>query len=390
MFFSKSNVGCRRLKKIAMIFGILFFCLLAASAFAANTKPSAGTITPSSGSSQAGQEVTLTATYIDVDGWQDMREVNIIIYPPPVGTRTVWARYVKAENKLYLKDKYGYWMPGVVLGSKNTDGSDLYLENPYGRLNCTKTTVSGSGTTLTVNWVLTFGWAFLGSVNAYLQAFDAVSQSTIPQKATWTITPGVDSDLPQGTVKINNDAAFTNAARTTLYLSATDATSGMWTGSQMQFSNDGTTWSAPQAYNTTKIWMLPTGDGAKTVYVKFKDTAGNWSIAYSDTIHLDTTLPVIKITSPLNNAYTNYPTADIAGTINDSTAVVTVNSAPVAIINGEFSLIGFSLASGMNTITARAQDLAGNVAQDVVTITLDTVAPDFTITSPQDGQHFAK
>ena len=54
----------------------------------------------------------------------------------------------------------------------------------------------------------------------------------------------------------------------------------------MQFSNDGATWSSPEPYATTKSWTLEPGDGTKTVYVKFKDNVGNWSIAYSDSIIL--------------------------------------------------------------------------------------------------------
>jgi hypothetical protein len=56
----------------------------------------------------------------------------------------------------------------------------------------------------------------------------------------------------------------------------------------MQFSNDNTTYSTPEAYGTTKSWTLLSGDGDKTVYAKFKDYAGNWSTPYSDTIALNT------------------------------------------------------------------------------------------------------
>jgi hypothetical protein len=59
----------------------------------------------------------------------------------------------------------------------------------------------------------------------------------------------------------------------------------------MQFSNDNINWSAPETYAISKAWTLSSGDGTKPVYVKFKDGAGNWSSAYSDTILLDTSAP---------------------------------------------------------------------------------------------------
>jgi hypothetical protein len=43
----------------------------------------------------------------------------------------------------------------------------------------------------------------------------------------------------------------------------------------MQFSNDGITYSPIENYATTKAWDLTAGEGQKTVYVKFKDLAGN-------------------------------------------------------------------------------------------------------------------
>jgi hypothetical protein len=106
----------------------------------------------------------------------------------------------------------------------------------------------------------------------------------------------VDTTPPTGTVTINSGANYTNSPAVSLSLSAADTGSGMGTGAQMQFSNDNKTWSSPEAYAAGKSWSLPAGDGTKTVYVKFKDAAGNWSAAYSDTIILDTAKPAIAIT----------------------------------------------------------------------------------------------
>ena len=94
------------------------------------------------------------------------------------------------------------------------------------------------------------------------------------------------------------------ARNVTLTLSATDALTGV---TQMRFSNTGTSYSAAEAYATTKAWTLTTGAGTKTVYVQYKDAAGNWSAAVTDTIVLDTTAPTISartVTSVTANAAT--------------------------------------------------------------------------------------
>ena len=56
---------------------------------------------------------------------------------------------------------------------------------------------------------------------------------------------------------------------------------------EMSFSNDGINFSPWEAYQTTKDWTLTSGDGRKTVYIKFRDEFGNESEIYSDAILYD-------------------------------------------------------------------------------------------------------
>lgn len=62
-----------------------------------------------------------------------------------------------------------------------------------------------------------------------------------------------------------------------LALDATDPAPASGVAS-MRFKNAGTTkWSAWQTYATAKSWMLTAGAGTKTVYVQYRDKAGNVS-----------------------------------------------------------------------------------------------------------------
>ena len=107
----------------------------------------------------------------------------------------------------------------------------------------------------------------------------------------------VDSNAPTGSVRINDIDAATSSPGVTVKVLGRDDISGV---TQLRLSNDGNTWSAPQAYtgkesNTQTIaWSLtdPTYgggnlDGTKTVYVQFRDASGKWSASESDTIVLD-------------------------------------------------------------------------------------------------------
>ncbi len=93
----------------------------------------------------------------------------------------------------------------------------------------------------------------------------------------------LDTTAPTGTLVINGDAPVTNNLEVTL-------TSDVLGADQMQFSNDGATWSDPIPYAATAAWTLTPGDGEKTVSGRYVDAAG-LELVTSDTINLDTTAP---------------------------------------------------------------------------------------------------
>ena len=103
-----------------------------------------------------------------------------------------------------------------------------------------------------------------------------------PASYSWMVNTTIT--VPTGTVAINSSATVTDRTPVTLTLTCTDPDGC----SQMQFSNDNSSWSTAEAYGSTKPWTLASGDGIKTVYVKFKDSLGYWSNVVSDTITLNT------------------------------------------------------------------------------------------------------
>jgi len=94
-----------------------------------------------------------------------------------------------------------------------------------------------------------------------------------------TLGPPPDTTPPTGSIIINGGAPATNTLTVTLTLSATDDSG---TVAQMQCSNDGVTFSAPEPYAMSKTWSLSAGDGTKTVLVRVADAAnviGTWTTA---------------------------------------------------------------------------------------------------------------
>ncbi|MGH7163415.1 MAG: hypothetical protein ACREID_08010, partial [Planctomycetota bacterium] len=100
--------------------------------------------------------------------------------------------------------------------------------------------------------------------------------------------PLPDTTPPTGSLAVDGGASQTSDALVDLSISAADPganASGMGPGAQMSFSNDGSTWSAPEPYGTSRAdWDLAAfgGDdapGPKTVHARLRDAAGNWTVA---------------------------------------------------------------------------------------------------------------
>ena len=110
----------------------------------------------------------------------------------------------------------------------------------------------------------------------------------------------LDTLAPAGlAAALNDDALYTTSEIVTLKLEMADADT---TGYQMKiWGIAGVEDEASAAWETfaaEKSITLPDGDGLKTVYVKVRDDVGNESAAVSDSITLDTAVPVVAITGP--------------------------------------------------------------------------------------------
>src|SRR5260221_7704197 len=119
--------------------------------------------------------------------------------------------------------------------------------------------------------------------------------------ATASATPGgaPDTTAPVGSMLINAGVTYTNSTAVTLNLSATDAV-GV-TGYYVYIANvpplataSGWTAVTPTTNFTASVpyTLVFTSDGTWTVYVWFKDAAGNGSAVASDAITLGRTPPV--------------------------------------------------------------------------------------------------
>jgi hypothetical protein len=144
------------------------------------------------------------------------------------------------------------------------------------------------------DWVLSAGD---GIRSVYVKLKDAVGNV-----GTYSDTIIIDSTPPAGNMIVNNKAEYSTEKEVAISLTTDNA-------AYVCFSNDGTNYNGWQPYSDNTAWTLSDGDGSKSVYVKYKDEAGN-TFVISQNIILDSTAPNAPVLNDLGIIDNNQPTFD--------------------------------------------------------------------------------
>ncbi|RUL50463.1 DUF4073 domain-containing protein [Lysinibacillus antri] len=230
-------------------------------------------------------------------------------------------------------------------------------------------------------------WASLREVNAYGSWTNNTNYSNYEHIF-------LDTTPPTGSLTINDGASFTTSYNVTLKISQSDT--GGSGDVQMQFSNDNGTWSGWENASLTKSWTLTSGDGQKTVFVKFRDAAGNETPVISNTINVDSTPPTGSLTindgasfTASSNVTLNITQSDTGGSddvqmqfSNDNGTWSEWENAsltkPWTLENGD----------GEKTVYVKLKDAAGNETPVISnTINVDSTPPTGSLTI-NDGASF--
>jgi predicted phosphodiesterase len=174
---------------------------------AVNHPPEAGTVTPSDGTSAAGQTQVFTTTWSDPNGWQDLKQCYFHVGADSNLENNVTLFYNAQKNKLWIaSDDATQWLGGFAPDSANI------LGNSQAIVHCNQTTVQGSGDTLSVTWAIQFEPTFAGTKRLGLKCKDvAKAKAKGEWKGSWTIT-----DAPTATQTQSPTPTHTATATVTL------------------------------------------------------------------------------------------------------------------------------------------------------------------------------
>ncbi len=236
---------------------------------------------------------------------------------------------------------------------------------------CITETNSSTGCSWSATAPKIYNFTTAGNKTLYAWAKDNVGNISTTQ----SVSVIVDIAGPILALSTLADGAITNNA--TLNISGTVSDSGGV--ASLKVNNTTAT-----ITNGTFSYAVTMQAGANTITTVAADILGN-TTTDTRSITLDITAPILTVSAPADNSMTAQSLATITGTINEtSTVTVTLNTGtPVnATITGSRYSAAITLASGINSITITATDLAGNSSSAVRTVTYDNTTPSLAITYP--------
>jgi parallel beta-helix repeat protein len=187
----------------------------------------------------------------------------------------------------------------------------------------------------------------------------------------------IDATLPSGTIDIQGGATYANKTNVNLTLQASDATSGI---EQFRCSNDEVTWGSWESWQNLSdsfSWNLEVGDGNKTVFFQIMDNASNVA-TLNDTIVLDTTPPHL-IFGVADGYVITTSSAIIGWAANDTNGIdryeYSLDGAALVPCGLTAQVYLSNMTDGSHSLTVRAIDVAGNMAEETLQFTVAAPSP---------------
>jgi len=214
-----------------------------------------------------------------------------------------------------------------------------------------------SGTTLTA----TMTGLSEGANTVYVYAKDAINHTNIS-----SVTFNVDTQGPSVDISLPVEGG-TYGGNIWIVANANDTVSHMW------YNLDGGVNSTPVANNSLTTIRSGLSEGAHALNVFANDSVGNVGTAVAN-FTVDTTAPTVNILSPSEGATTNASVVLQANSSENADFYYSVdNGTDTSFGNSTTSTqTTLNLAAGNHSIVVKAYDIADNVGNDTVNITVET------------------
>lgn len=169
---------------------------------------------------------------------------------------------------------------------------------------------------------------------------------------------------PYGSIKINNDQAYTNMQYDVLNLSSVNPNDSLnppadsmriWQNYTINDTTytDSTGWIQ---YDSTYLWYLRQSEGSNTIYVQYKVGKGNTSYEYCDSIIFDKTAPTGSFVINNDDKFTNTSSVTLKNSLTDTQSAMSKMRFGNKFLKNLLKNSGFDTTSNWVTDTAIYHD----------------------------------
>ena len=213
------------------------------------------------------------------------------------------------------------------------------------------------------------------------------SDVTITTEGANQVVTGTATDLADNTATLDIAINLDKTAPTISVSSSPLPNASGWNNSDVTVSFTGS--DGLSGIDTITPLITVSSEGAnQLINGTAVDVAGN-SASASVVLNIDLTAPVLSLTSPSDGLETNQTVLSVTGTATDINGIidVAVNGSQAFLVGNDFEL-DVSLIEGSNTVTVTTRDIADNSTTQTRNVSLDSIAPVVTISSPSNLSTF--
>lgn len=290
----------------------------------------------------------------------------------PSGDVTLSQAVVNTVEQLAPTGNGGAWLAaGPTLSRIDLNGTQLFQTQPFGMLNG----IAELQADVKDQSVWVGSHSAVSEVDA---SGVTVRQMDLPALIDTSLALSYYRDViaPELTFETPTEGAYVNDALMPFTFAYNDIGMGL-DSTTFELKESGTDISVSCIADNGQAECIPTSmlpEGTLALSATASDFAGNISEPTHRNIVVDSIVPVITVTQPTNGQFTNQAELVVGGSVSEPVDL-TINDVPQTLdAQNNFSTT-LQLSEGSNLISLVGEDLAGNIAEVQLTVTLDTVAP---------------
>ncbi|MEI6512906.1 MAG: Ig-like domain-containing protein [bacterium] len=248
---------------------------------------------------------------------------------------------------------------------------------------------------------ISFEWS-TDPVSQGTHTLSLIVRDTLGSESRIVRTVKIDRTVPTVTINTPANNGFVKASNVSVTATVNDANPNTWEA-KVDGGTTGLSVSTGSGGSISINWNAASfSNGKHTISISATDKAGNVGSASTVDVTVDSILPTVTLTTPVNNAQISNSPLAITGTVSDTNLQgwnLTIDGGSTGFTPSFFTVSDSSttvavsatldpslLSEGAHTLALIGSDKSGNTLQKSVVLLKDATSPVVTLTNPDENK----